>query len=84
MMLLTGLPELSSSQDLAYLRDTLVRFFLRERCYTELIFSFSSMQALDLTTENALELFRVKFEEALKNSWTSFNWFIHMLHRNNN
>ncbi|KAG5679471.1 hypothetical protein PVAND_009036 [Polypedilum vanderplanki] len=39
--------------------------------------------ALDYPENDAVELFKAKFDEALKSSWTSFNWFIHMLNRNN-
>ncbi|KAF6209139.1 hypothetical protein GE061_014883 [Apolygus lucorum] len=63
MMISTGLPELSSENDLNYLRDTLV---------------------LDLNEEDALQHFRSKFDEALRNSWkTSLNWASHNMTRNN-
>ncbi|XP_073944342.1 phosphatidylinositol 3-kinase 92E [Choristoneura fumiferana] len=39
---------------------------------------------LDLSEEKALEHFRLKFTEALKNAWTtSFNWAFHNFDKNN-
>ncbi|CAH0748005.1 unnamed protein product [Diatraea saccharalis] len=39
---------------------------------------------MDLSEEKAMEHFRSKFSEAMKNSWTtSFNWAIHNIDKNN-
>ncbi|CAB0010965.1 unnamed protein product [Nesidiocoris tenuis] len=63
MMISTGLPELSSENDLNYLRETLV---------------------LDLNETDALQHFKSKFDEALRNSWkTSLNWASHNMAKNN-
>ncbi|KAH9629422.1 hypothetical protein HF086_013336 [Spodoptera exigua] len=38
---------------------------------------------MDLSEEKAMEHFRQKFNEAMKNGWTSFNWVIHNIDKNN-
>lgn len=39
---------------------------------------------MDLSEDKALEHFRQKFNEAMKNRWTtSFNWAIHNIDKNN-
>nr|XP_032513943.1 phosphatidylinositol 4,5-bisphosphate 3-kinase catalytic subunit delta isoform [Danaus plexippus plexippus] len=39
---------------------------------------------MDLSKEKAMEHFRLKFDEAVKNSWTaSFNWALHNFDKNN-
>lgn len=44
----------------------------------------SSRQVLDLTEEKAVEHFRAKFYEAVKNAWTtSLNWALHNIDKNN-
>ncbi|KAM4821888.1 phosphatidylinositol 4,5-bisphosphate 3-kinase catalytic subunit delta isoform-like isoform X5 [Urocitellus parryii] len=62
LMQAAGLPELSSSKDIQYLKDTL---------------------ALG-KTEEGLKHFRVKFNEALRESWkTKVNWLAHNLTKDN-
>ncbi|XP_077656974.1 phosphatidylinositol 4,5-bisphosphate 3-kinase catalytic subunit delta isoform isoform X7 [Urocitellus parryii] len=63
LMQAAGLPELSSSKDIHYLKDTL---------------------ALGKTEEEGLKHFRVKFNEALRESWkTKVNWLAHNLTKDN-
>uniref|UniRef100_A0A8C9QJ23 PI3K/PI4K catalytic domain-containing protein n=1 Tax=Spermophilus dauricus TaxID=99837 RepID=A0A8C9QJ23_SPEDA len=63
LMQAAGLPELSSSKDIQYLKDTLV---------------------LGKTEEEGLKHFRVKFNEALRESWkTKVNWLAHNLIKDN-
>uniref|UniRef100_A0A8C9Q1B3 phosphatidylinositol-4,5-bisphosphate 3-kinase n=1 Tax=Spermophilus dauricus TaxID=99837 RepID=A0A8C9Q1B3_SPEDA len=63
LMQAAGLPELSSSKDIQYLKDTL---------------------ALGKTEEEGLKHFRVKFNEALRESWkTKVNWLAHNLTKDN-
>ncbi|XP_076966732.1 phosphatidylinositol 4,5-bisphosphate 3-kinase catalytic subunit delta isoform-like isoform X7 [Callospermophilus lateralis] len=63
LMRAAGLPELSSSKDIQYLKDTL---------------------ALGKTEEEGLKHFRVKFNEALRESWkTKVNWLAHNLTKDN-
>lgn len=43
-----------------------------------------TFQVMDLSEEKALEHFRLKFIEAVKNSWkASVNWAIHNIDKNN-
>ncbi|XP_046311962.1 phosphatidylinositol 4,5-bisphosphate 3-kinase catalytic subunit delta isoform-like isoform X3 [Marmota monax] len=63
LMQAAGLPELSSSKDIQYLKDTL---------------------ALGKTEEEGLKHFRVKFNEALRESWKiKVNWLAHNLTKDN-
>ncbi|KAK6472347.1 phosphatidylinositol 4,5-bisphosphate 3-kinase catalytic subunit delta isoform-like [Huso huso] len=58
-----GLPELSCSKDIQYLKDSL---------------------ALGKTEEEALKHFKVKFNEALRESWkTKVNWMAHNVAKDN-
>lgn len=41
-------------------------------------------QVMDLAEDRAMEHFRLKFIDAVKNSWTTtFNWALHNIDRNN-
>uniref|UniRef100_A0A8C6JZS6 Phosphatidylinositol 4,5-bisphosphate 3-kinase catalytic subunit delta isoform n=1 Tax=Melopsittacus undulatus TaxID=13146 RepID=A0A8C6JZS6_MELUD len=63
LMKAAGLPELSCSKDIQYLKDSL---------------------ALGKTDEEALKHFRLKFNEALRESWkTKVNWLAHNVSKNN-
>uniref|UniRef100_A0A8C6WX36 Phosphatidylinositol-4,5-bisphosphate 3-kinase, catalytic subunit delta n=1 Tax=Neogobius melanostomus TaxID=47308 RepID=A0A8C6WX36_9GOBI len=63
MMKAAGLPELTSSKDIQYLKDSL---------------------ALGKSEEEALKNFKVKFNEALRESWkTKVNWMMHSLAKDN-
>ncbi|XP_012889464.1 PREDICTED: phosphatidylinositol 4,5-bisphosphate 3-kinase catalytic subunit delta isoform isoform X3 [Dipodomys ordii] len=63
LMRAAGLPELSCSKDIQYLKDSL---------------------ALGKTEEEALKHFRVKFNEALRESWkTKVNWMAHNVSKDN-
>ncbi|XP_006076755.3 phosphatidylinositol 4,5-bisphosphate 3-kinase catalytic subunit delta isoform isoform X1 [Bubalus bubalis] len=63
LMRAAGLPELSCSKDIQYLKDSL---------------------ALGKTEEEALKHFRVKFNEALRESWkTKVNWLAHNVSKDN-
>ncbi|XP_075406830.1 phosphatidylinositol 4,5-bisphosphate 3-kinase catalytic subunit delta isoform isoform X3 [Tenrec ecaudatus] len=63
LMRAAGLPELSCSKDIQYLKDSL---------------------ALGKTEEEALKHFRVKFNEALRESWkTKVNWLAHNVTKDN-
>ncbi|XP_047233948.1 phosphatidylinositol 4,5-bisphosphate 3-kinase catalytic subunit delta isoform [Girardinichthys multiradiatus] len=63
MMKAAGLPELTSSKDIQYLKDSL---------------------ALGKTEDEALKSFKVKFNEALRESWkTKVNWMMHSLAKDN-
>uniref|UniRef100_A0A8C5J0M0 phosphatidylinositol-4,5-bisphosphate 3-kinase n=1 Tax=Junco hyemalis TaxID=40217 RepID=A0A8C5J0M0_JUNHY len=63
LMKAAGLPELSCSKDIQYLKDSL---------------------ALGKTDEEALKHFRVKFNEALRESWkTKVNWLAHNVSKDN-
>uniref|UniRef100_A0A673MMZ0 phosphatidylinositol-4,5-bisphosphate 3-kinase n=1 Tax=Sinocyclocheilus rhinocerous TaxID=307959 RepID=A0A673MMZ0_9TELE len=63
LMKAAGLPELSSSKDIQYLKDSL---------------------ALGKSEEEALKNFKVKFNEALRESWkTKVNWMMHSFAKDN-
>uniref|UniRef100_A0A8C5PFU7 Phosphatidylinositol 4,5-bisphosphate 3-kinase catalytic subunit delta isoform n=1 Tax=Leptobrachium leishanense TaxID=445787 RepID=A0A8C5PFU7_9ANUR len=63
LMKAAGLPELSCSKDIQYLKDSL---------------------ALGKSEEDALKHFKVKFNEALRESWkTKVNWFAHNVAKDN-
>uniref|UniRef100_A0A671TB94 Phosphatidylinositol 4,5-bisphosphate 3-kinase catalytic subunit delta isoform n=1 Tax=Sinocyclocheilus anshuiensis TaxID=1608454 RepID=A0A671TB94_9TELE len=63
LMKAAGLPELSSSKDIQYLKDSL---------------------ALGKSEEEALKNFKVKFNEALRESWkTKVNWMMHTFAKDN-
>ncbi|XP_028663734.1 phosphatidylinositol 4,5-bisphosphate 3-kinase catalytic subunit delta isoform isoform X1 [Erpetoichthys calabaricus] len=63
IMQASGLPELSSSKDIQYLKDSL---------------------ALGKPEEEALKNFKVKFNEALRESWkTKVNWMAHNVAKDN-
>uniref|UniRef100_A0AAY4CDJ0 phosphatidylinositol-4,5-bisphosphate 3-kinase n=1 Tax=Denticeps clupeoides TaxID=299321 RepID=A0AAY4CDJ0_9TELE len=63
LMRAAGLPELSSSKDIQYLKDSL---------------------ALGKSEEEALKIFKVKFNEALRESWkTKVNWMMHSVAKDN-
>ncbi|KAM9299148.1 phosphatidylinositol 4,5-bisphosphate 3-kinase catalytic subunit delta isoform [Gastrophryne carolinensis] len=63
LMKAAGLPELTCSKDIQYLKDSL---------------------ALGKSDEEALKHFRVKFNEALRESWkTKVNWFAHTVSKDN-
>ncbi|XP_063797934.1 phosphatidylinositol 4,5-bisphosphate 3-kinase catalytic subunit delta isoform [Pseudophryne corroboree] len=63
LMKAAGLPELTCSKDIQYLKDSL---------------------ALGKSDEDALKQFRVKFNEALRESWkTKVNWFAHTVSKDN-
>ncbi|TRY82502.1 hypothetical protein DNTS_013819 [Danionella cerebrum] len=63
LMKAAGLPELSSSKDIQYLKDSL---------------------ALGKSEEEALKNFKVKFNEALRESWkTKVNWMMHAFAKDN-
>ena len=63
-MMNTGIPEISSVENIEYLRETLVP---------------------QLGEEDALQHFRGKFQEALKNSiWAKINFALHNARRNQN
>uniref|UniRef100_A0A3Q2QGT0 Phosphatidylinositol-4,5-bisphosphate 3-kinase, catalytic subunit delta n=1 Tax=Fundulus heteroclitus TaxID=8078 RepID=A0A3Q2QGT0_FUNHE len=63
MMKAAGLPELTSSKDIQYLKDSL---------------------ALGKPEDEALKNFKVKFNEALRESWkTKVNWMMHSLAKDN-
>lgn len=63
LMRAAGLPELSSSKDIQYLKDSL---------------------ALGKSEEEALKNFKVKFNEALRESWkTKVNWMMHTFAKDN-
>ncbi|XP_062872087.1 phosphatidylinositol 4,5-bisphosphate 3-kinase catalytic subunit delta isoform [Trichomycterus rosablanca] len=63
LMRAAGLPELSSSKDIQYLKDTL---------------------ALGKSEDEALKNFKVKFNEALRESWkTKVNWMVHTFAKDN-
>ncbi|ESO88783.1 hypothetical protein LOTGIDRAFT_179045 [Lottia gigantea] len=63
MMLSSGLPQLTCTRDVEYLRETLKP---------------------DLSEEEALNHFRLKFQDAIKNSWTTtLNFFIHIKAKDN-
>ncbi|XP_030078354.1 phosphatidylinositol 4,5-bisphosphate 3-kinase catalytic subunit delta isoform [Microcaecilia unicolor] len=63
LMKAAGLPELSCSKDIQYLKDSL---------------------ALGKTEEEALKHFRIKFNEALRESWkTKVNWLAHNVSKDN-
>ncbi|XP_076874569.1 phosphatidylinositol 4,5-bisphosphate 3-kinase catalytic subunit delta isoform isoform X2 [Brachyhypopomus gauderio] len=63
LMRAAGLPELSSSKDIQYLKDSL---------------------ALGRSEEEALKNFKVKFNEALRESWkTKVNWMMHTVAKDN-
>ncbi|XP_023685988.1 phosphatidylinositol 4,5-bisphosphate 3-kinase catalytic subunit delta isoform [Paramormyrops kingsleyae] len=63
LMRAAGLPELSSSKDIQYLKDSL---------------------ALGRSEEEALKNFKVKFNEALRESWkTKVNWMVHSVSKDN-
>ncbi|KAF4078056.1 hypothetical protein AMELA_G00195000 [Ameiurus melas] len=63
LMRAAGLPELSSSKDIQYLKDSL---------------------ALGRSEEEALKNFKVKFNEALRESWkTKVNWMMHTFAKDN-
>lgn len=63
LMKAAGLPELSSSKDIQYLKDSL---------------------ALGKSEDEALKNFKVKFNEALRESWkTKVNWMMHTFAKDN-
>uniref|UniRef100_A0A8B9K9Y8 Phosphatidylinositol 3-kinase catalytic subunit type 3 n=1 Tax=Astyanax mexicanus TaxID=7994 RepID=A0A8B9K9Y8_ASTMX len=63
LMRAAGLPELSSSKDIQYLKDSL---------------------ALGKSEDEALKNFKVKFNEALRESWkTKVNWMVHTVAKDN-
>ncbi|KAJ8259681.1 hypothetical protein GJAV_G00172210 [Gymnothorax javanicus] len=63
LMRAAGLPELSSSKDIQYLKDSL---------------------ALGKSEDEALKNFKVKFNEALRESWkTKVNWMVHSVAKDN-
>uniref|UniRef100_H3AKC6 phosphatidylinositol-4,5-bisphosphate 3-kinase n=1 Tax=Latimeria chalumnae TaxID=7897 RepID=H3AKC6_LATCH len=63
LMKAAGLPELSCSKDIQYLKDSL---------------------ALGKTEEEAIKHFRLKFNEALRESWkTKVNWMAHNVKKDN-
>ncbi|XP_067423455.1 phosphatidylinositol 4,5-bisphosphate 3-kinase catalytic subunit delta isoform isoform X2 [Emydura macquarii macquarii] len=63
LMKAAGLPELSCSKDIQYLKDSL---------------------ALGKTDDEALKHFRLKFNEALRESWkTKVNWLAHNVSKDN-
>ncbi|XP_069039831.1 phosphatidylinositol 4,5-bisphosphate 3-kinase catalytic subunit delta isoform isoform X1 [Lepisosteus oculatus] len=63
LMRAAGLPELSSSKDIQYLKESL---------------------ALGKTEDEALKHFKVKFNEALRESWkTKVNWMAHNVAKDN-
>ncbi|POI35794.1 hypothetical protein CIB84_000455 [Bambusicola thoracicus] len=63
LMKAAGLPELTCSKDIQYLKDSL---------------------ALGKTDEEALKHFRLKFNEALRESWkTKVNWLAHNVSKDN-
>lgn len=63
LMTAAGLPELTCSKDIQYLKDSL---------------------ALGKSDDEALKHFRVKFNEALRESWkTKVNWFAHTVSKDN-
>uniref|UniRef100_A0A4W4HHG0 Phosphatidylinositol-4,5-bisphosphate 3-kinase n=1 Tax=Electrophorus electricus TaxID=8005 RepID=A0A4W4HHG0_ELEEL len=63
LMRAAGLPELSCSKDIQYLKDSL---------------------ALGRSEEEALKNFKVKFNEALRESWkTKVNWMMHTVAKDN-
>ncbi|XP_029435124.1 phosphatidylinositol 4,5-bisphosphate 3-kinase catalytic subunit delta isoform isoform X2 [Rhinatrema bivittatum] len=63
LMKAAGLPELSCSKDIQYLKDSL---------------------ALGKSEEEALKHFRIKFNEALRESWkTKVNWLAHNVSKDN-
>ncbi|KAM5140652.1 phosphatidylinositol 4,5-bisphosphate 3-kinase catalytic subunit delta isoform [Mantella aurantiaca] len=63
LMKAAGLPELTCSKDIQYLKDSL---------------------ALGKSDDEALKHFRVKFNEALRESWkTKVNWFAHTVSKDN-
>ncbi|XP_056589276.1 phosphatidylinositol 4,5-bisphosphate 3-kinase catalytic subunit delta isoform [Triplophysa dalaica] len=63
LMKAAGLPELSSSKDIQYLKDSL---------------------ALGRSEDDALKNFKVKFNEALRESWkTKVNWMMHSFAKDN-
>lgn len=54
--------------------------YIKIRTYTNVI----TQQVLDLSEDRAMEHFRLKFIEAVKNSWTTtVNWTIHNIDKNN-
>lgn len=89
MMISTGLPELSSEKDLAYLRETLVCIIFQTNLFIVIKISLLmicnfDLQVLDYSEDEALQHFRSKFDEALSNSWkTSLNWASHNISKNN-
>ncbi|XP_038677309.1 phosphatidylinositol 4,5-bisphosphate 3-kinase catalytic subunit delta isoform [Scyliorhinus canicula] len=63
LMQAAGLPELSCSKDIQYLKDSL---------------------ALGKTEDEALKQFKMKFDEALRESWkTKVNWMAHNVAKDN-
>lgn len=88
MMKAAGLPELTSFKDIQYLKvrnnDDAADEHDKGDNNTDLfIFSKDSL-ALGKSEEEALKNFKVKFNEALRESWkTKVNWMMHSLAKDN-
>lgn len=93
LMLTAGLPELTSVKDIQYLK-------VNDKCssppppcthlLTLLIYHIYTLPppqdslALGKTDEDALKQFRQKFDEALRESWTTkVNWMAHNVAKDN-
>lgn len=91
MMKAAGLPELTSFKDIQYLKvpintnatDKTDIGQNTHKCFLIFFLPKDSL-ALGKTEEEALKNFKVKFNEALRESWkTKVNWMMHSLAKDN-
>lgn len=89
MMKAAGLPELSSFKDIQYLKVGAVlpinNLNLHSNAHGTVLFLYpKDSLALGKSEEEALKNFKVKFNEALRESWkTKVNWMMHSLAKDN-
>lgn len=88
MMKAAGLPELTSSKDIQYLKVLKHQRWcgwLRGHSGFDFALCFlKDSLALGKSEEEALKNFKVKFNEALRESWkTKVNWMMHSLAKDN-
>lgn len=91
LMKAAGLPELSSSKDIQYLKVRITPgqtgSFRIYRFYIHILYMYylsKDSLALGKSEDEALKNFKVKFNEALRESWkTKVNWMMHTFAKDN-
>lgn len=90
LMKAAGLPELSSSKDIQYLKVSItpgrlnLLLYTMCRLYIYILYLLKDSLALGRSEEDALKNFKVKFNEALRESWkTKVNWMMHSFAKDN-